>query len=83
MAKALMRLGRYAEAAQVLEAALRGSLEAANLYVTHSEIRLLLADAYRGADQRDRANQQLDWVRHAWEKADPPVRAQLDAAMRR
>ena len=33
------------------------------------EIRLLLATAYAGAGRRDRANQELEWVRRAWAKA--------------
>ena len=82
MAKSLMRLGRHAEAVTVLEPALRGSLEASNLYVTYPEVRLLLAEAYAGAGQRDRANRELDWVRRAWVKADASVRPQLDVAMR-
>jgi DNA-binding SARP family transcriptional activator/tetratricopeptide (TPR) repeat protein len=82
MGKALMRLGRYADAVAVLEPALRGSLEAANLYATHPEIRLLLAEAYAGSGQRDRASRELDWVRRAWQRADASVRPQLDAATR-
>jgi len=82
MAKALIRLGRHADAIAILEPALRGSLEASNLYVTYPEIRLLLADAYAGAGRRDRANRELDWVRHAWVRADAAVRQQLDLAIR-
>jgi tetratricopeptide (TPR) repeat protein len=82
MAKSLIRLGRYAEAISILEPAMRGSLEASNLYVTYPEIRLLLAQAYAGAGERDRANRQLDWVRRAWVSADPLVRPQLDLAVR-
>ena len=82
MAKALLRLRRYAEAVAVLEPALRGSLEASNLYVTHSEIRLLLAQAYAGGGQPDRANRELEWVRRAWVKADPILRPQLEAVSR-
>ena len=82
MGKSLIRLGRYADAVAVLEPALRGSLEASNLYATHPEIRLLLAEAYAGAGQRDRANKELDWVRRAWQRADASVRPQLDAATR-
>jgi DNA-binding SARP family transcriptional activator/tetratricopeptide (TPR) repeat protein len=82
MGKALMRLGRYADAVAVLEPALRGSLEAANLYATHPEIRLLLAEAYAGAGHRDRANAELEWVRRAYQRADASVRPQLDAATR-
>jgi tetratricopeptide (TPR) repeat protein len=79
MGRALIRLGRYAEAIAVLDAALRGSLEAANLYVTHSEIHVLLAEAYARSGQRDRARQELDWVQRAWVKADPFLRPRLDA----
>lgn len=82
MAKALIRLGRYADAVAILEPALRGSLEASNLYVTYPEIRLLLAEAYAGAGRRDRANRELDWVRRAWVRADAGVRPQLDVAAR-
>lgn len=80
MAKALLRLGRYAEAISILEPATRGSLEASNLYVTYPEIRLLLAQAYAGAGERARADRELEWVRRAWVRADPLVRPQLDLA---
>jgi len=79
MAKSLIRLGRYAEATAVLSAALRGSLEAANLYATHSEIRLLLAEAYARAGQRDRATDELERVQRAWANADPLVQRRLQA----
>jgi len=82
MAKALLRLGRYAEAIAILEPALRGPLEASNLYVTYPEIRLLLAQAYAGNGERDRANRELDWVRRAWVRADAFVKPQLDSAVR-
>lgn len=82
MAKALLRLGRYAEAIAILEPALRGSLEASNLYVTFPEIRLLLAQAYAGNGERDRANRELDWVRRAWVRADAFVKPQLEIAVR-
>jgi hypothetical protein len=82
MARALLRLGRYADAIAVLEPALRGSTEAANLYATHPEVRLQLAQAYAGAGKFDRANAELEWVRRAWVKADPVVRPQLDSAAR-
>jgi tetratricopeptide (TPR) repeat protein len=82
MSKALIRLGHNSEAVAILEPALRGSLEAANLYATYPEIKLLLAKAYAGAHQPDRADRELDWVRRAWGKADAGVRAQLQDAER-
>jgi len=82
MAKSLIRLGRYAEAVSILEPAMRGPLEASNLYVTFPEIRLLLAQAYAGVGEPERADRELDWVRRAWVSADPAVRPQLDLAVR-
>jgi DNA-binding SARP family transcriptional activator/TolB-like protein len=82
LGKALLRLGRNEDAIAILEASLRGSLEAQNLYATHTEIRLQLARAYAAAGRRTQANQQLDLARRAWEKCDPAVRPQLDAAVR-
>ena len=77
MARALIRLRRYTEATAVLESALRGSLEAANLYATHSEIRLVLAEAYARAGQQDRAAQELAWVTRAWSGSDPFLKPRL------
>jgi len=82
LAKSLLRLRRYREAAGILEPALRGTIQVGNFYVTYPEIRLLLAQAYAGMGKRDRANQELDWVRRAWVNADPLVRPQLDSAAR-
>jgi predicted Zn-dependent protease len=65
MAKSLLKLGRYGEAIAILEPALRGSLEASNLYATHTEIHALLAQAYARAGQRDRAAAESVWVRRA------------------
>ena len=83
MAKALIRLRRYGDAIAILEPALRGSLEAANLYVTYPEIKLLLAEAYEGAGQSDRATAELEWVRRAYEKADGVAKPQLAETERR
>ena len=46
LGRALMRLGRFAEAVSVLQPALRGSVEAANYYVTAPELHELLAQAW-------------------------------------
>ena len=82
MAKSLLRLRRYREAAGILESALRGGIQGGNFYTTYPEIRLQLAQAYAGLGQRDRANRELDWVRRAWVSADAVVRPQLDSAAR-
>jgi len=77
MGRALIRLKRYPEAIAVLESALRGSLEAANLYATHSEVRLVLAEAYARAGQRELAARELAWVERAWSNAEPLLRPRL------
>ena len=82
LAKALMRLGRNDDAIAILEASLRGSIEAQNLYATRTEIRLQLAQAYAAAGRRPQANEQLELVRRAWEKSDPEVRPQFNTAVR-
>jgi len=82
MARSLLRLGRYREAVRILEPALRGGIQSGNFYTTYPEIRLLLAQAYAGSGQRDRANRELDWVRRAWVNADANVRPQLDSVAR-
>jgi len=82
MARALLRLGQYTDAIAALEPALRGSLEAANLYATHAEVRLLLAEAYARARQGERAARELGWVERAWATGDPLVRQRLDPVAR-
>ena len=77
MARALTRLKRYSEAIELLEASLRGSLEAANLYVTHAEVRLALAEAYARAGLPEAAARELAWVEHAWSRSDPFLRPRL------
>jgi tetratricopeptide (TPR) repeat protein len=82
MARSLLRLRRYREAVSILEPAMRGGIQSGNFYTTYPEIRLLLAEAYAGAGQHDRANRELDWVRRAWVNADPNIRPQLDSVAR-
>ena len=65
MARALLRLGRPAEAVAVLQAALRGSLEVSNSYITHTELHRVLAQAWRAAGNADSAAAHERWVRSA------------------
>lgn len=83
LAHILLARGRHVEAIPFLQAALRGSLEAANLYVTHTELHELLARAFEGAGLRDSALAHYRWVVNAWRDADPPFRARREAALRR
>jgi tetratricopeptide (TPR) repeat protein len=65
MARALLRLGRAREAVAALQPALRGSLEVNNSYVTHTELRRVLAEAWRTAGNADSATAHERWVRAA------------------
>jgi len=70
LGRSLMRLGRPAEAAAVVAPALRGSLDASNLYVTRTELHELLAEAYDQAGARDSAIAHYRIVSRSWAKAD-------------
>ncbi|CAN5680164.1 hypothetical protein BH23GEM3_BH23GEM3_06940 [soil metagenome] len=75
-----MRLGRPAEAVAILRPALRGGLEASNLYVTHTELHEALGRAFAAAGQPDSAAIHYRWVERAWADADPAFRARHDFA---
>jgi DNA-binding SARP family transcriptional activator len=75
LARLLIEQRRAAEAVPLLSAALRGSLEAANLYVTHTELHALLGDALRQAGRPDSAAAHYRRVLHAWQQADPQYQA--------
>jgi DNA-binding SARP family transcriptional activator/TolB-like protein len=81
----LLRQGKPREAAALLEAALRGSLESANLYVSRTELHELLARAWTAAREPEKARPHLRAVDVAWAAADPPYasrRARLLADVR-
>ncbi|HEX5870905.1 MAG TPA: hypothetical protein VFY65_10835, partial [Longimicrobium sp.] len=75
LGRVLLRQGRPREAAELLEAALRGSLEASNLYVTRTELHELLARAWTAAGEPERAMPHLRAVDAAWSAAEPPFAA--------
>ena len=58
-------LGRPHEAIRVLSPALRGSIEASNLYVTHTELHALLARAFAATGAADSAAVHREYVRRA------------------
>ena len=80
LARALMRLGRPAEAVAVLRPALRGGVEASNLYVTRTELHELLAQAWEATGARDSAAAHYRIVASAWTRADPALRARQTLA---
>jgi Flp pilus assembly protein TadD len=79
LGRALLALGRPSEAAQVLEPALRGSLDASNLYITRTELHALLGYALEAAGVPDRAAVHFRKVVAAWSHADPEFQARRDA----
>jgi DNA-binding SARP family transcriptional activator len=83
LAQALLRAGRPREAIAALQPAFRGSLEAANLYITRTELHELLAQAFDAAGERDSAVVHWRAVESAWRNADPVFRARWEAAKRR
>lgn len=80
LARALLRLRRPAEAVPVLQAALRGEVDASNLYVTRTELHEVLAEAFEGAGQPDSARRHLEAVTRALGRADQPFAARREAA---
>ncbi|MDQ4080772.1 MAG: tetratricopeptide repeat protein, partial [Gemmatimonadota bacterium] len=71
------------EAITMLSPALRGPLDASNLYVTHTEIHELLARAFDDVGQADSALTHYRWIEQAWRKSDPAFHARREAARRR
>lgn len=79
LGRVLLALGRPAEAAQALEPALRGPLDASNLYITRTELHALLGDALEAAGAPDRAAVHFRRVVAAWSHADPEFHARREA----
>jgi len=69
-ARALLALGRPAEAIPILRHPLAGSLEAGNFYTTQTELQELLARAFESAGELDSAAVYYRYVVTAWSRAD-------------
>ena len=80
LAQALLHLNRPREAIAALQPAFRGSLEAANLYITRTELHELLAQAFDAAGERDSARVHWSAVATAWQNADPQFRTRWETA---
>jgi tetratricopeptide (TPR) repeat protein/TolB-like protein len=83
LARVYLRDHRPREAIAVLQPALRGTLEASNLYLNRTEIHELLAQAWDAAGVRDSAAAHYAWVAKAWSAADPPLAPRVQAARTR
>jgi tetratricopeptide (TPR) repeat protein len=71
LGRVLIALDRPDEAIRMLQPALRGGLESAGLYATHTELHELLARAFDTAGQADNARVHYRWALDAWKNADP------------
>ena len=80
LGRALLRRNRPREAAHVIAPALRGEIDASNLYVTRTELHELLAQAYDGAGEPDSAAAHYRVVVRAWANADPVFHARRETA---
>ncbi len=79
-ARALLALGRPAEAVAWVQEALRGGLEASNYYVTRTELEELAGQGFAALGRRDSAAAHYAWVVRAWSDAEPPFHARWQAA---
>jgi len=80
LARCLIQLGRPQEAIAALQAALRGDIEAGALYVTHTELHEVLAQAFDGARMTDSAAVHYRAVIKAWQRADREFWPRRDVA---
>ncbi|HEV8598200.1 MAG TPA: BTAD domain-containing putative transcriptional regulator [Gemmatimonadales bacterium] len=80
LARSLLALGRNAEAIAALQPALRGAIDASNLYLTRTELHELLAQAFAAAGSRDSAAAHYRAVVRAWERADSQFESRRQAA---
>jgi tetratricopeptide (TPR) repeat protein len=80
LARAYLRQSRPRDAIAVLQPALRGSIEAQNLFVNRTELHELLARAWQVAGRPDSAVAHYRVVARAWAAGDPAFRARADSA---
>ena len=82
LARTLIRLGRPADAVAVLQPALRGGMEATNLYVSRTELHELLGQAWDAAGRPDSALAHYRVVVDAWRNADAALQPRQQQAVR-
>jgi tetratricopeptide (TPR) repeat protein len=82
MARSLLQLDRAPEAVAILQSALRGAVDASNLYVSRTELHELLAESFDRAGARDSAAFHYRAVVRAWRHADPAFHGRRDRAGR-
>jgi DNA-binding SARP family transcriptional activator/TolB-like protein len=83
LARVLTATGRPAEAALLMQQALRGgTVEGTSLYATHTALHEELGHAFLAMGQRDSARVHFDYVARAFERSDPVAKQRLEAARR-
>jgi DNA-binding SARP family transcriptional activator len=80
LGRVLLRQNRAREAMDVLAPALRGEIDASNLYVTRTELHELLAQAFDRAGEPDSAAVHYRTVVRAWANADEMFHARRNSA---
>ena len=80
LGRLLLASGRPREAVSIVQPALRGRLEASQLYVSRTELHELLARAWDALGTRDSAVAHYRSVTSAWRRADPQFTARVQAA---
>lgn len=80
LGRILLAQGKAEEALRWVSPALRGTLEAANLYVTRTELHEAMAEAYAALGRRDSAQKHWRQVAAALARSDPEARPQLQRA---
>ena len=82
LGRCLVALGRPHEAVEVLQPALRGEVDASNLYVTRTDLHELLARAFDATGAADSAAFHYRAVVKAWSRADPAFHTRRSEAHR-
>jgi predicted Zn-dependent protease len=83
LARVYLRANRPRDAIAVLQPALRGSLDASNLYVSRTELHERLAQAWDAVGNADSAAVHYAWVMKAWSAPDPSLAPRAAAARTR
>jgi tetratricopeptide (TPR) repeat protein len=80
LGRILLAQGKAEEALRWISPALRGTLEAANLYVTRTELHEAMAEAHAALGRRDSAQKHWRQVAAALARSDPGARPRLERA---
>jgi DNA-binding SARP family transcriptional activator len=82
LARVLLRQGRPREAVAALQPALRGEIDAANLWITRTDLHEALAQSFAAAGETDSAAVHYRAVVRAWSRADPMFHGRRQRAQR-